>query len=267
MSLHNKTVLVTGSTDGIGKQTALELARMGAIVIIHGRDAHRVKSTMEEIHHSVQGAKLESVIADFSSLNQVRQMAEHIQSQFPRLDVLINNAGVYMKKRVLSEDGYEMTFAVNHLAHFLLTNLLLESIRKSSPARIITVSSMVHSSAKLDFNNLNAEKHFAPYAVYALSKLANILFANELAERLSGTGVTSNSLHPGAIDTKMLREAFNMSGASIQEGAATPVYLATSNEIEGITGQYFVHKQAVPFAVDPSIQKKFWGKSKELVHE
>jgi retinol dehydrogenase 14 len=174
---------------------------------------------------------------------------------------------VYMKKRMLTEDGYEMTFAVNHLAHFLLTNLLLDLIKKTAPARIVTVSSMVHSSAKLDFNNLNAEKYFEPYAVYALSKLANILFANELAERLSGTGVTSNSLHPGAIDTKMLREAFNMSGASTREGAATSIYLATSHEIEGVTGRYFVHKRVTPFAVNPDIQKNFWKKSEELVQE
>jgi retinol dehydrogenase 14 len=268
MQLQNKTILITGSTDGIGKQTALELAKMGATVIVHGRDANRVKSTVEEIHRSVRSARLESAVADLSSLKQVRQMAEHIQSQFPRLDVLINNAGLYMKTLVLSEDGYEMTFAVNHLAHFLLTNLLLALLKKSAPARIITVSSMVHTSAKLDFQNLNAENHFEPYAAYALSKLGNVLFSNELAEHLKGTSVTSNSLQPGVIGTKMLRTAFNMSGASVKEGAATSVYLATSTDVEGISGKYFVSKHeapAAPMTNDKDLRKRFWEKSKDLV--
>ena len=268
VQLNDKTILVTGSTDGIGKQTALELAQMGATVIIHGRNENRVKSTMEEIRQSVRDAKLEPAVADFSSLKQVRQLASQIQSRFPRLDVLINNAGVYMKKRVLSEDGYEMTFAVNHLAHFLLTNLLLELIKKSVPARIITVSSMVHTSAKLDFQNLNAEKHYDAYGSYALSKLANILFSKELAEQLHGVGVSSNSLHPGVTGTKILRLAFPMKGASVKEGAMASVYLAVSPEIEGVTGSYFVNRKetaATPIVNDANTRKRFWEVSKTLV--
>ena len=173
-----------------------------------------------------------------------------------------------MKTLVLSEDGYEMTFAVNHLAHFLLTNLLLALLKKSAPARIITVSSMVHTSAKPDFQNLNAENHFEPYAAYALSKLGNVLFSNELTEHLKGTSVTSNSLQPGVIGTKMLRTAFNMSGASVKEGAATSVYLATSTDVEGISGKYFVSKHEAPAALmtnDKDLRKRFWEKSKDLV--
>lgn len=169
-SLNSKYILVTGATDGIGKETAFELAKMGATVLMHGRNENRVKITVEEIQRSVRGAKLEAMVADFSSLHQVRQLAARIQSQFPSLDVLINNAGVYMKTRVLSQDGYEMTFAVNHLAHFLLTNLLLHLLKQSPSARVITVSSMVHSGAPLDFQNLNAENYFDAYGAYTSFK-------------------------------------------------------------------------------------------------
>lgn len=267
-SLDGKYILVTGATDGIGKQTALELAEMGATVLVHGRNENRVKVTIEEIRRSVRGAKLEAIIADFSSLHQVRQLTDRIQSQFPSLDVLINNAGVYMKTRVLSQDGYEMTFAVNHLAHFLLTNLLLHQLTQCPSARVITVSSMVHSGAPLDFQNLNAENYFDAYSTYAFSKLANILFSKELAVRLQGSHITSNSLHPGTIGTKMLRTAFNMSGASVKEGAATPVYLAASSDVENITGKYFVNKRetsAASITDDVEVRKRFWETSKALV--
>jgi NAD(P)-dependent dehydrogenase (short-subunit alcohol dehydrogenase family) len=162
------------------------------------------------------------------------------------VDVLINNAGVFMKNRVLSEDGFEMTFAVNHLAHFLLTGLLLPQLKKSSAARIITVSSAAHSNAALDFENLNAERRFDAHGAYALSNLANVLFSKELAVRLEGSGITSNALHPGVISTKMLRKAFGMSGAGVKEGAATSVYLASSPAVEGVTGKYFVYKRRSP---------------------
>jgi NAD(P)-dependent dehydrogenase (short-subunit alcohol dehydrogenase family) len=267
-TVNDKTILITGSTDGIGKATALELADMGATIIIHGRDANLVKATIEDIQQTTQSKKLTSLVADFSSLKQVRDMANQIQSQYSRLDVLINNAGVFMKKRILSEDGFEMTFAVNHLAHFLLTNLLLDFMKKSTPARIITISSMVHTSAKLDFQNLNAERQFNPYSSYALSKLANVLFSKELSKILEGTRVTSNSLHPGVVGTKMLRYAFNMSGASVQEGAATSVYLASSPELAAVTGKYFVNRREdsySPLADDDQLRRKFWEISKSMV--
>jgi NAD(P)-dependent dehydrogenase (short-subunit alcohol dehydrogenase family) len=267
-ALSDKIILVTGATDGIGRETARELAMMEATVIVHGRNAARVESAIEELPRSAGSSKLETAVADFSSLKQVRQLAGRIAGRFPRVDVLINNAGVFMRNRVLSEDGFEMTFAVNHLAHFLLTNLLLPLLKKGTAARIITVSSAVHSSAALDFENLNAEKHFDAHGAYALSKLANILFSKELAVRLEGSGITSNALHPGVINTKMLREAFNMSGASVKEGAATSVYLASSPAVEGVTGKYFIHKRearAAPIADNASLRERFWNASASFV--
>jgi NAD(P)-dependent dehydrogenase (short-subunit alcohol dehydrogenase family) len=267
-ALSGKIILVTGATDGIGKETARELAMMQATVIVHGRDATRVKSTVEELRRNSANMKLEEATADFSSLKQVRQLADQMTDRFPRVDVLINNAGVFMKNRVLSEDGFEMTFAVNHLAPFLLTGRLLHLLRKSSAGHIITVSSVVHSSAALDFGNLNAEKRFDAHGAYALSKLANILFSKELAVRLGGSGITSNALHPGVIGTKMLREAFNMTGAGVKEGAATSVYLASSPDVEGVTGKYFVHEReapAAPVTDDASVRERFWTISASFV--
>jgi NAD(P)-dependent dehydrogenase (short-subunit alcohol dehydrogenase family) len=266
--LDGKVILITSSTDGIGKQTALELATMGATVIIHGRNKERAQTALNEIKQLTGSTTLEYSVADLASLQQVRSLAENIKERFSRLDVLINNAGIYLKRREQTEDGFEMTFAVNHLAHFLLTNLLLDLLKKSAPARIITVSSMVHKSAKFDFQNLNAENYFDPYGAYALSKLANVLFSNELAEQLIDAGVSSNSLHPGVIGTKLLRTAFNMTGASVKEGAATSIYLAVSPDIGSISGKYFVDKRetpAAPITNDADIRKRFWEASRTFV--
>ena len=263
-----KTILVTGSTDGIGKQTALVLAKSGARVILHGRNREKIDAAAADIRRVVSDAQLDGIAADFSSLKHVRAMAQQLLLKYPRLDVLINNAGVYTKHRALTEDGFEMTFGVNHLAHFLLTNLLLDALKASAPARIVTVSSMVHAGAALDFENLQAEKSFNAHGAYALSKLANVLFSAELAQRLQGTGVTSNALHPGVIGTKMLRAAFNMSGAGVESGAATPVYLAVDPEVENSTGKYYSDRKIVrasPLANDPEVRRRFWETSATLV--
>ena len=263
-----KTILITGATDGIGKQTALALAKTGARIILHGRNSGTIGSAEADIRRVVPDAQLEGIAADFSSLKQVRSMAQQILSTYARLDVLINNAGVYMKHRALTEDGFEMTFGVNHLAHFLLTNLLLDLLKASAPARIITVSSMVHAGAVLDFENLQAEKSFNPHGAYALSKLANVLVSTELARRLEGTSVTSNVLHPGVIGTKMLRAAFNMSGARVESGAATSVYLAVAPEVENTTGKYYSDRKIVrasPLAGDPEMRRRLWEASAAMV--
>ena len=265
----SKRVLITGATDGIGKQTAIELASKNYEIIIHGRNEEKCAEAKNEIIKKTGNKNIEFVCADFSSLNDVRNMAEDIIKKYDRLDVLINNAGVYMNKKVLTNDGFETTFAVNHLAPFLLTNLLLDLIKKSQPARIINVSSIAHTRASVDFENLNAEKGFDAYGAYALSKLANVLFTNKLVEILSDENITVNSLHPGVITTKLLRTGFNVTGASLETGAATSVYLADSNEVEKITGKYFVNKkieEPAELSKDSKLVNKFWEISQKIIN-
>lgn len=259
--MEGKVILVTGATDGIGKQTALELARLGATVLVHGRSLERGRAVVERIHAVTGHNKIELFVADLSSQRQVRELAAAVWAMHGRLDVLINNAGVYMKERHLTEDGFEVTFAVNHLAPFLLTNLLLDLLRASAPARVVTVSSVAHQRARVEFDNLQGEKRYDSYGAYALSKLGNVLFSYELAARLDGTGVTSNSLHPGVISTKLLRAGFSRSGDSLEAGAATPVYLASSPVVATVTGKYFVDKRetrSAPATYDISLRARFW---------
>jgi NAD(P)-dependent dehydrogenase (short-subunit alcohol dehydrogenase family) len=268
--MKGKTILITGSTDGIGKQTALELARMGANIIIHGRDPQRLQTTRAELIEKSGNDNIEPLLADFSSLAQVKQMANDILAKYSRLDVLVNNAGVFLLDRRISTDGLEMNFQVNHLSPFLLTNKLLPLLKKSSPARIVSVSSALHSKTILDFENLQSEKNYTGIQAYALSKLGNIYMTLELAERLAGSGVTANCLHPGGVDTKMLRTAMNMTGISVAEGAAPSVYLASSPEVTEITGKYFYHKEVgrlSEIASEPAACKKFWQISETLVKD
>lgn len=266
--MENKIVLITGATDGIGKQTAYELADKNATVILHGRNKGRLLKTQEEISHLTNNNNIRIVTSNLSSLKQVRLFAEEIKTKLKQLDVLINNAGVYMKTLVLTEDGIETTFAVNHLAPFLFTNLLLNFLKKSGSSRIINVSSVAHTRAHLDFENLNSERHFDAYNVYAVSKLANVLFTYKLADQLKNDSVTVNALHPGVIDTKLLHSGFNIDGASVKEGAATSVYLASSSEVENVTGKYFEKIKEVPSSDDSynkENQKKMWNVSSQMV--
>jgi len=259
--MRGKTVLVTGSTDGIGKQSALDLARLGARVIVHGRDQSKVLSTVEEIRRKTGGV-VEWVAADFSALAQVRRMAADVAERYSRLDVLINNAGVFMPKQQLSQDGFELTLAVNHLAPFLLTNLLIGLLRSSVPARVVNVSSTTHQSARMDLDDLQGKRRYSGYSAYGLSKLANILFTYELAQRLEAAQITVNALHPGVIQTKMLREGYpGIHGAGLEEGAETCVYLASSPEVEGVTGKYFIRKKSVPSSKETynrQLQSRLW---------
>lgn len=267
-----QTILVTGATDGIGKQTALELACMGAHVIVHGRSLARAHAAVDDIRRAVERTcgdpQLDIVLADFSSLEQVRQMAAQVWERFPRLDVLINNAGVFMKRRQLTPQGLEHTFVINHLAHFLLTHLLLDLLKRSAPARIINVSSNTYQwVTDVDFDNLQGEHHFDGDDAYALSKLANIWFTYDLAERLQGSGVTVNALHPGVIDTKLLRAGFVAQGSDVGEGAETSVYLAYAEQVEGVSGKYFVRKQPTGTSTlsrDRELRRRFWQVSEEL---
>jgi retinol dehydrogenase-12 len=248
-------VLVTGSSDGIGKETAVLLAREGARVIVHGRTGARAAEAAQGI------AGAESWICDFASLDSVRSAAAKLP---PGIDVLINNAGVYLQARQLTKDGYEATFQINHLAPFLLTNLLLPSMSEGS--RIVNVSSQVHSGAEIAWDDLMGERGYSGYGAYGQSKLANLLFTRELARRQKKA--TVNALHPGVIGTKLLRGGFGaMGGGSLAQGAETPVYLALSKEVEGVTGKYFVRRSETrpsPQALDDEAAQRLWDVSERL---
>lgn len=199
--MNNKIVLITGATDGIGRQTALELAALGATVLVHARNEMRGVVALKGLRELLPEGKFEMVIGDLSIFMEIRTMAEAINHKYPILDVLINNAGVYAETRKVSSNGIELTFQVNYLSHFLLTNLLLENIVKATNGRIINVSSMTHQSAKLDLENLQGEKYYDGYNAYSCSKLENILFTMQLSKRLERTRVRVNALHPGVINT------------------------------------------------------------------
>lgn len=267
--MNPKTILVTGATDGIGKQTAFELARQGAKVLVHGRDKARGAKVLDEINRDNCNENLVLYLADFSSFSDIKRMAEEIKREQTELNVLINNAGTFSKEKFLTNDGLEMTFAVNHLAPFLLTLLLLDLIKASAPSRIVNVASGAHRNiTAVDFDNLQGEKHYDGFEAYGLSKLGNVLFTNELAERLKGTSVTANSLHPGVISTKMQRASYNLEAADLEEGARTSVFLATSPKVESVTGKYYsrmAEKPTSDLAQDKSLQKKFWEVSEELL--
>lgn len=263
--MENKTVLITGATDGIGLETAMQLAARGATILVHGRNPARVEAVAAEIQSL--GGKAKHCVADLASLKQVRLLASWVGEAAGSLDVLIHNAGVFMKERQLTEDGFEMTFAVNHLAPFLLTQELLPYLKGGS--RIITLSSIAHRNGQLDFSNLQGEKTYDGYAAYATSKLCNLLFAYELSCRLAGMGITSNAVHPGVIQTKLLKTGFNMTQAgSLAEGAATSVYLASVKDLEGVSGKYFTNSkeaQSTPASNDPEARRLLWEYSQRLV--
>ncbi len=262
------TVLVTGSTDGIGKETALQLAQMGAEVILHGRNLERGRSVREEIRSRTGNDRLEFYLADLASQRQVRNFAAEIQGSYNRLHVLINNAGTYQQERKLTEDGMETTLAVNFLAPFLLTHELQNLIMRSAPGRIVNVASIAHWNGTMDWNNLQGEKHYEGFDAYATSKLALILFTYALAERLKGTNVTANCLHPGVIETKLLRAGFgDYPGDNPEKGAKTSVYMASSPEVKGISGRYFEAYKAVsssPMSYDRKLQERLWSIGEKL---
>ena len=261
-----KTIFITGATDGIGLATAKELARQGHELVLHGRNEEKVMRACSAVRVAVPEARLVTAYADLGDLAAVAHMAHDLAARLPRLDVLINNAGVYMNERKLSRDGFEMTIAVNHLAHFLLTNLLLPLLKKSDAPRVVTVSSIAHSSGRIDFDNMNSERGFNDYHAYANSKLANALFAYELARR--EPMLTSNCLHPGVIGTKLLHAGFSMPGDSVARGARTPMYLATSPEVANVTGRYFIDCRAATPAepvLDAGLAQQLWAWSERAV--
>jgi retinol dehydrogenase-12 len=275
ISMKGKICLVTGANSGIGFETAKALARMGARVGLVCRAPAKCEETKSAILQAVPDAELDSFAADLSSQAEIRRVAADIIRTYPKIDVLINNAGIVENTFKRSVDGIEMTFAVNHLAYFLLTNLLLEPIKAAAPSRIINVSSAAHFGARMDFDDLQGEKGYNGWRAYSQSKLANILFTYELARRLAGTGVTVNCLHPGVIGTKLFRNLGiinTLAGiflSSPEKGAETSVYLASSPEVEGVTGKYFDNKRAVPSSsasYNEADAKRLWQISAELTH-
>jgi retinol dehydrogenase-14 len=263
-----RTVVVTGATSGIGFETALQLGRMGARVLAHGRTLARAGEATAEMERLAGGGDFVPVAADLSSVSEIRDLAAQIERATARLDVLLNNAGVYMHERVLTASGAETTFAVNHLAPYALTSLLNRILLESAPARVITVSSVAHFRGRIPLGDPSYETGYDAYAAYADSKLANVLFAYEAAARFAGTDITSNTLHPGVIDTRLLRQGFpGQTGSSPEMGAATSVYLASSPEVEDTTGRYFVNQHPAhpaPAALDHGLRESLWQLSEEL---
>lgn len=277
-SLTGKACLVTGATSGIGRATAEALAKLGAEVLLHGRNAEKGARVIAEIKRASGNERVSFLQADFAALADVRRLAETVLARAPRLHRLINNAGLFALKRALTKDGFELTFGVNHLAPFLLTNLLLDRLKESAPARIVVVASAGHRGPPLDFDDLQTERGYRGMRAYQGSKLANILFTRALAKRLVGTGVTVNALHPGLVNTGigggatglgsiLIRAAFSLLGKSPEEGARGVVYLATSREVEGMSGGYFVdERQATPSleAQDDAAAERLWAVSARL---
>ena len=260
------TILVTGATDGLGKRVARELAAKGTTVLVHGRSPERLEATLEELRGQTSSQKVGSYLADLSSLAAVRDLADRILSEYDRLDVLVNNAGIIVQERKESEDGYELTFAVNYLSHFLLTSLLLPLLKDSAPARVVNVASAGQSP--IDFDDPMLERGYDAMRAYSQSKLAQIMFTFELAERLSGTGVSVNALHPASLmDTKMVQDTFGYTMSTVEEGSEAVVRLAVSPELEGVTGRYFDgtrEARADGQAYDKEARQRLWELSEEL---
>lgn len=277
--MQGKIVMITGATNGIGRIAAIELARQGAHVVVHGRARERVEAVVAEITQA--GGQARGLLADLSRMSDIHALAADFTRQYDRLDVLINNAGAVFTDRQLSADGYEMTFAVNHISYFLLTHLLLDVIKASAPARIINVSSDAHKAVRsLDFDQLG--QGGAGFGAYSQSKMMNVLFTFELARRLEGTGVTVNALHPGFVATGFGKNNAGLVGSAMrfivgtlmkpmartpEQGAQTTIYLASSPQVEGVTGQYFVDSrpaQPQPYAHDREAQRRLWERSEQI---
>lgn len=279
--MDGKTVLITGANTGIGKETAIDLAKRGARVIMACRDMKKGETALNDVAEQSGSSKLVLKQLDLASLASVRAFAEDVTNTESKLHVLINNAGVMVPAELQkTQDGFEMQMGVNHLGHFLLTNLLLDLLKSSQPSRIVTVSSIAHAwfATSFNFDNMNGEKFYKKWDAYAQSKLANVMFTRELAKRLEGTGVTANSLHPGAVRTELQRHATTIENIGMQfmylffktpkEGAQTSIHLAVSEEVEGMTGLYFSDckvKEASRGAQDDVATKKLWEISAQLV--
>jgi len=283
--MHGRTVVITGGNAGIGKETAIALARKGARVIIAVRDPVRGAAAVDDIIARSASTSVEQLPLDLASIASIRQFATTLATKTDHVSVLINNAGVILRRRHTTSDGFEMTFGVNHLGHFLLTELLHDLLERGAPSRIVVVASEGYKGARrgLDFSDLNLEhSRYGPFKAYFRSKLANILFTRELARRLDGTGVTANAVHPGIVATRLARDGdAGMLGdlamtvvrpffKTPEQGARTSVYVASAPELEWITGAYFAESLPAPTsrqAIDMTAARRLWDASKELLQD
>jgi retinol dehydrogenase 12 len=278
LNLRGKVCLLTGATRGIGRAAADALARAEMTLVLVGRDKARVEETVREVRAATGQGNVEGLVADLSLRSEVRRLASEVRARYPRLDVLVNNAGAIFTRREETSEGTEKTLALNHLGYFLLTLELLDLLKASAPSRVVNVASEAHRGTRLDFDDLENKKDYSGLRVYAQSKLMNVLFTAELARRLAGTGVTVNSLHPGVVatgfghNTPGLFKFLVQLGAPFlttpEKGARTLVYVATSKEVEGVTGKYFNksrEERPSPRARDPEMARKLWEASERLV--
>lgn len=284
LPMQGKTALVTGATSGIGQATALGLAQKGAAVVVAGRSLARARQTVDRILQAAPEAQVTYLLADLSVQSETRHLAAEFLSQNARLDVLVNNAGAYFFRRQVSRDGIEMTWALNHLSYFLLTRLLVdrlvETARTAGEARVVNVSSNASLGGKINFADLQGSRRYLHFMAYSQSKLANVLFTFELARRLEGSGVTANALHPGLVATgfaknnglifRLAMNAFALFGMRPEAGARTSIYLASSPEVQNVSGQYFVRgkpARAAASAYDAELARRLWAISEEMVGE
>ena len=282
LKLQGSVCLITGATSGIGRASAFELARQGLTVVLIGRNDQKSAKTAEEIISATGNSSVTHLLADLSSQRDIRSLAEQFQSKYSRLDVLINNAGTIAWTRQLSPDGVELTFALNHLSYFLLTNLLLDVLVSSAPARVVNVSSAAHFGATIDLTDVQSSREYRAIRAYRQSKLANLMFTYEMARRIRGTGVTVNAVHPGLVATNLpangklplswianpiLRSGMAMIGKGAKQGSETVVYLATSQQVSGVTGKYFVDcapASSSPLSLDREAAGQLWNISVQL---
>lgn len=278
-----RVCLITGANSGIGKAAAVALARMGATIVMVSRDKARGEAAQAEVKQKSGSDKIELLVADLSSQAAIHQLARDFKSRYDRLHVLLNNAGGMYSPRKVTVDGLELTFALNHLAYFLLTNLLLDEIKAAGTpqrtARIINVSSAAHYNGKMHFEDLQLENNYGEWKAYTQSKLANVMFTYELARRLQGENVTANAVHPGVVRTGFARGNFGFYSLflrltrpfqiSAEQGAVTPVYLAASPEVEGVSGEYFTDKKSVAssaLSYHDEAAGMLWDESARLTH-
>jgi NAD(P)-dependent dehydrogenase (short-subunit alcohol dehydrogenase family) len=278
-NLSGQVIIVTGANAGIGKVTARELAKMGATVVMVCRSQPRGAAALAEVKQASGSDDIHLMLCDLSSQASIRQFVSQFRAEYDRLDVLVNNAGAYFNDRQVSADGYELTLALNHMGYFLLTDLLLDMLQASAPARIVNVSSGAHRRNKIDWDDLQRTDSYSGFGVYSESKLMNILFTNALARRLEGSGVTVNSLHPGFVRTNFGRNNNGLLGRLLMplvqlmaidedKGAETTIYLASSPAVADVTGRYFEKKKAVKassLAYDEAAQERLWAISESLV--
>jgi len=276
--MKGRVSVITGANSGIGKATALALAKLGATVVLVCRNLERAETARKEIVSETNNTDVSVALVDLSHLKSVRIFAADFQKKSPKLHVLVNNAGIYTSKRIVTVDGFESTFATNHLGHFLLTELLVDELKANAPSRIINVSSDAHLSGHVDFDDLQGERKYGGMKSYAQSKLANVLFTYELAKRLDGTGVTANCVHPGVVRTNFGRDSGGLMSVGVrigapfmlspEAGARTIVWLASSPEVEQVTGKYFVkesERRSSKESYDADVAKRLWYVSSELV--